>query len=353
LAGYANGDVYRITTTFNAGSTPTFARVGTPDAAHQRAIVDFANKLGDTQEYYVATTQDVFRTPDGGATWKTVTSLLVPGGQVLADNLKTGVQIAGLAEDPNYPFLYVATGQHHPLDQVNWFSFNGGTPGVFRSATPAGGIWSDFSQGLPALTPIVSIGVAANQALYVATQGRGIWWRRDVSAVPPNSGVNAPDAAVAFVDFPLDLTTTCSDTDAHGWRHIHTLALKLAMGLGAGDGAPLALWLEYDEETNQVRLIDPDTGVPQTGTPGEDKVLQNDLVTLDLAQTTVGATDATKKTVRIHWALRFKAKARTQSFQQFLQVQNDDGDTTSWDEVGTVKVAAGAPPLLLPNILKH
>jgi hypothetical protein len=186
----------------------------------------------------------------------------------------------------------------------------------------------------------------------VATQGRGIWWRRDVSAVPPNSGVNAPEAAVAVVNYPLDLTTTCSDTDARGWHHIHTLALKLAMGLGVGDGAPLALWLEYDEEANQVRLIDPDTGDAQAGTPGEAKVLENQFVALDLAHTTVGAIDAAKQTVRIHWALRFKAAALSQNFQQFLQVQNDDGDTTSWDAVGTVQVASGVPPLLLPQVIK-
>jgi hypothetical protein len=166
----------------------------------------------------------------------------------------------------------------------------------------------------------------------------------------PAPGAHAQDRAAHYAGVPLIVTSTC--TDPQGWCNIHTLAFRLVMEQESSAGLSYALWVEYDEEANQVRFYDPATGEFQTGTPGEAKLLQNEWVTLDLARTTVGAIDAEKKTVQIHWALTFRKQASSQTFKQLLQVQRDASAMPAWDEVGTLQVATGAPSIFLPMVQK-
>ncbi len=334
--GYDDGVIYRLTWSSADPAQVTIISVTLPDPAHRR-IMDFADQYGSTQELYVATTQDVFRSLDGGAGFVRVTEGAGTTGKFLVNDLASGVQIVGLARDKNYPFLYVATGRRDSLSQVNWHAYDGGFPAVYRSPTPAQGVWTAIAEGLPARFPIVDIEVSPNRALFLATQGRGIWWRRDVAAVPPNSGVNTPESGLSGVGERTAVTTICSDPQA--WRNIHTFDFKLAEGLGPGDGAPFAAWLQFDEDANLLRLYDPESDQWLEGAPGSSGVLRTRNIELDLAATTVAATDATKNTVAIHWALTFLEPTRGQNFQQFLQVQDDQGNTTGWDQVGDWRVS--------------
>jgi len=210
----------------------------------------------------------------------------------------------------------------------------GSTGTVYQSPRPATGSWSHFDDGLPTGIPITGIGIAPNRALCVASEGRGIWWRRDVSAVPPNSGVNAPDSGSSHRGEWFTIITTCSDP--HDWHHIATLDFTLAMGHGAEEGNRVALRLEYDESRNVVRLYDAAKGVWQEGVPGSSAVLHTRYGQIRLDQTTVTGvgTDVPKPTVQIAWRIQLKRHS-SRALQQWLRVTDDDGNATTWDKVGT------------------
>jgi hypothetical protein len=74
-----------------------------------------------------------------------------------------------MALDPSHRFLYVATGIGY------------GT--VWRKSLnlAASDAWENFGAGLPDSVPITGLGVAPDQGLFISTQGRGVWWRRDLT----------------------------------------------------------------------------------------------------------------------------------------------------------------------------
>ena len=204
-----------------------------------------------------------------------------------------------MVRDPNYPFLYVArvTKSHgSPSIQATPRSF-----AVRRRLRT----WSPFAQGLPTGLPIVGIGLSPNKALYIATQGRGIWWRRDVAAVPPNSGLNDPVNGASMVNTRQTITTTCSYPS--GWHDIHTIDFKMAMGQGPEPGEPLAFWVQFDQDANLIRFYDPDTDSWSEGAPGSSGVLSNRYAKLYLADTKVHGFGPTDPTVQITWSVEFLA----------------------------------------------
>jgi len=176
--------------------------------------------------------------------------------------------------------------------------------------------------------------------LYVSTQGRGIWWRRDVAAVPPNSGINTPADGQSHVGQKQSFTTACSYPGT--WHNIHTIDFKLAMGQGPGDGEPLALWVQFDENRNVVRFYDPDTNNWLEGTPGSHRVLASRFAQLDLAETSFRglAAQGDPTTVEITWGIQFHGPARG-NLQQYLRVADDFSASTNWDRVGDWRVTSG------------
>ncbi len=331
FVGHSSGSIDRIQLPFGAAS----AIVSTAPSTAGK-VVGFTSRPG-FGEVYVAYDKSLWRSDTNGVAWTSITSSALQG------NLNTGVEIVGITRDPNNPKLYVATGHG------NWYGSFGGTPSVWAAPTPAGALssWSELRQGLPDGIPITGIGMAANQGLYLATQGRGIWWRRDVAVATPNSGVNLPDHGVGSADVPQRFVTTCSYPG--GWHGIHTLDLKFALGLGPGDSEPVALWVEFDQDANLIRFYDPDSGTWSAGAPGSNAVLSSRFAEVRLAGTTVHGFGPTDPTVAITWDVVFHAPAQGAELQQYLKVADDAGSITAWDKVGSWQVGQ---PTWLP-LVRH
>jgi photosystem II stability/assembly factor-like uncharacterized protein len=314
--GYVDGALYKITNLFTSPSPPR--RLMSATTAGK--VVDIA-AVGETPaELYVAYPNVIYKSTDDGLTWSNVT-----GSGELATQLTTGSRsIVGLAFDTAHPFLYVATG-----------TFGGGS--VFRSPRPASGTWTRIDDGLPSGIPISGIGIAPDRALYISTQGRGVWWRRDIAAVPPNSGVNTPARGSSRPGERFTIVTTCSDPA--GWHHIASLDFTLARGHGAEEGNPVALRLEYDENRNVIRLFDPALNRWTEGVPGSHGVLRSRYAIIRLADTLVVGigSDTPKTTVQISWAIQLHGDLSGE-LQQWLRVTDDGGNSTTWDKVGQWQV---------------
>ena len=72
----------------------------------------------------------------------------------------------------------------------------------------------------------------------------------------PNSGVNNPSDGLSAAGQVQTFVTTCSDPD--GWHDIATIDFKIARSNGNGQGIPIAIWAQFDENRNLIRLYDPD-----------------------------------------------------------------------------------------------
>ncbi len=332
FVGYQSGIIQRIKLPFS--TTPAVDVTTQPVHA---AVTTFTGRPSFS-EVYVAYAQSVWRSDTNGSpsgsnpAWTNIT------GNVDTANLA----IVGLVRDPNHPVVYLATGH------TSWYGAFGGNPMVYQSPTPATGTWTAVGQGLPNGVPITGIGIAADQALYLSTQGRGIWWRRDVTSIPPNSGVNSPAAGMSDTEIRSIFVTTCSYPT--GWKNINLLDFKLAMNLGPGDGEPLALWVEFDQNANLIRFYDPDSGTWSSGTAGANVRLHSRFADLDLSNTIVHGFGPTDPTVQITWSVIFHQPASGTPLQQYLKVADDFGSSTGWDKVGTWSVHNGST-VELPLIL--
>jgi hypothetical protein len=149
---------------------------------------------------------------------------------------------------------------------------------------------------------------------------------------PPDSGINQPADGSSRVGQVQQFLTTCSDPD--GWRDIHTIDFKVAKGNGKGQGAPVALWVQFDQNDNLIRFYDPDTQTWSEGAPGQDAVLSSRFVDLRLADTSVQGSGPTGPSVQIRWAVVFKGAAVRNNYKQLLSIEDDAGLSTSTDVVG-------------------
>lgn len=331
-AGYDSGRILRVQEPFGAAPRVTAnAQPRNVPGTRVAAIVG-RRPAGGPTEVYAAFSEQILRSIDDGATWSDITDPRI------AADVGAGTEIVGLALDPAYPFLYAATGH------FEWLNRFGGTPHVWRTAIrPQGSyVWFDLSQGLPEGARITNIKSSPNVGLYISTFGRGIWWRRDVAAVPPLSGVNRPDDGAVAIGARQDFVTTCSYPT--GWKHIHTLDFKLAMGLGPEEGQPVALWVEYVQERNVMRFYDPDSDTWSEGTPGSAGVLTSRFARLDLAQSAAHGLGPMDPTVELTWSVTLLQPASEGPLQQYLQVTDDLGNTTSWDRVGSFNVDPSLQP---------
>ena len=161
----------------------------------------------------------------------------------------------------------------------------------------------------------------------------GVWINQ-----PPNSGVNDPSSGSSGVGQTQTFTTTCSDPD--GWHDIATIDFKIARSdpNGNGNGVPIALWVQFNENTNRVRFYDPDLQTWQEGEPGSNVVLSSRFAELNLAGTSVQGSGLTGQSVQVTWSVVFKNAAIMNNYKQYLVITDDAGLSTGFDKVGSWSV---------------
>ena len=154
----------------------------------------------------------------------------------------------------------------------------------------------------------------------------------------PNSGINDPANGASQVGQLQSFVTTCSDPD--GWHDIATIDFKIAKSepTGNGNGVPIALWVQFNENTGLVRFYDPDTQTWSQGQPGTNVVLSSRFAELHLANTVVVGSGPTGASVQIMWSIVFKKAAIMNDYKQYLKITDDEGSTTGFDKVGSWSV---------------
>jgi hypothetical protein len=153
----------------------------------------------------------------------------------------------------------------------------------------------------------------------------------------PNSGINDPSSGGSGSGQIQTFTTTCSDPD--GWHDIATIDFKIAKSDGNGNGVPIALWVQFNENTNLIRFYDPDTQTWSQGEPGSNVVLSSRFAELHLADTIVLGSGPTGPSVQIMWSVVFKDAAIMNNYKQYLKITDDAGLTTGFDKVGSWSVS--------------
>jgi len=203
----------------------------------------------------------------------------------------------------------------------DWDGDGKDTLGLFRSSTSTFFLDNSF-------TTNVDVTFTFGQPLdqHVA----GVWNK------PPNSGVNDPSEGSSQAGQVQQFTTTCSDID--GWHNIATIDFKVAKSDGNGNGVPIALWVQFDENNNLIHFYDPDTQTWSSGTPGSNVLLPSRFAELHLAQTSVHGSGPNGRSVKITWSVVFKDAAVMNNYKQFLLITDDSGFNTGFDRVGSWSV---------------
>jgi Beta-propeller repeat len=161
-------------------------------------------------------------------------------------------------------------------------------------------------------------------------------WDGLSSNLPPNSGVNDPAGGASAVSQPQQFVTTCSDPD--GWRNIHTIDFKISKSNGQGNGVPIALWVQFDQNSNLIRFYDPDTRTWSEGALGTNLVLSSRFAELHLAGTSIQGSGPTGPSVQVTWQVLFKEAAVQHNYKQYLRIEDDAGLSTDFDKVGSWSV---------------
>ena len=152
----------------------------------------------------------------------------------------------------------------------------------------------------------------------------------------PNPGTNAPATGLSEIGQDEEFVTTCSDPD--GWRDIHTIDFKLL----TSDRSVVSptVQLQFDQDQGLLRLYDPDSHSWHEGHPGDNTVLSTRYVDLRLAGSSVHGHGPTDPTVDLTWELVFKQPAAGRAYDQYVQITDDSGTSTSDDRVGSWVVGA-------------
>jgi len=164
----------------------------------------------------------------------------------------------------------------------------------------------------------------------------GDWNGRPDPFNAPNSGINDPSLGSSGVGQTQTFTTTCSDPD--GWHDIATIDFKIAKSDAQGNGVPIPLWVQFNENANLIRFYDSDSQTWQQGEPGTNVVLSSRFADLHLAQTSVLGSGPTGSSVQITWSIVFKDAAIMNNYKQYLKITDDGGLTTGFDKVGSWSV---------------
>ena len=212
----------------------------------------------------------------------------------------------------------------------NWQGNGFATVGSWRNATAQFFLFDGVSASLP----VVAFGQSGDVPLAGEWDGKP-----PPPNLAPNGGVNSPSDGTSVAGQTQIFTTTCSDPD--GWHDIHTIDFKVEKGAGKvrDDGPPLALWVQFDENQNLIRFFDPDLNVWTEGAPGANITLSSRFADLHLAGTHVQGSGPTGPSVQVTWEVVFKQAAVKKNYRQFLQITDDSGLSTGFDNVGSWNVA--------------
>ena len=204
------------------------------------------------------------------------------------------------------------------------------TVGSWRNATAQFFLFDGSSASLP----VVVFGQSGDVPLAGEWDGKP-----PPPNLAPNSGVNSPSEGSSVAGQTQIFTTTCSDPD--GWHNIHTIDFKVEKGSGKerDNGPPLALWVQFDEDRNVIRFFDPDLNVWTEGTPGANITLSSQFADLHLAGTHIQGSGPTGPSVQVTWEVVFKQAAVKKNYRQFLQITDDSGLSTGFDNVGSWNVS--------------
>lgn len=101
---------------------------------------------------------------------------------------------------------------------------------------------------------------------------------------------------------------------------------------------PIALWVQFNENTGRVRFYNPDSQTWLEGEPGSNVVLSSRFAELHLAETIVVGSGATGQSVQIIWSVVFKDAGIMNNYKQYLKITDDAGLTTGFDKVGSWSV---------------
>ena len=101
---------------------------------------------------------------------------------------------------------------------------------------------------------------------------------------------------------------------------------------------PIAIYAQFDENHNLIRLYDPDLRTWLEGAPGSNLVLENGYVQLKLAGTSVQGSGPLGPSVQVIWEVVFKSPATGKNYKQYLKITDDSGAPTPFDNVGSWSV---------------
>lgn len=203
----------------------------------------------------------------------------------------------------------------------DWDSDGKDTLGLYRSSTSTFFLDNSFT---------TNVDVTFNFGQFLDQPVAGVWNK------PPNSGVNDPSQGSSQAGQVQQFTTTCSDID--GWHNIATIDFKIAKSDGNGNGVPIALWVQFDENNNLIHFYDPDMQTWSSGTPGSNTILSSRFADLYLAQTNVHGSGPHGRSVKVTWSIVFKDAAVMNNYKQFLLITDDSGFNTGFDRVGSWSV---------------
>lgn len=163
---------------------------------------------------------------------------------------------------------------------------------------------------------------------------------------PPSGAANQPSSGTMAVASVQHFETTAADPD--GWPNIHTVDLRIAEGLAGGDVQ--ALWVRFDQDRDTVSLYDPDTGVWIEGEMGSHILMESRYAELRMAGTSMQGTGQNDPGMAITWELVFKLPAAGHTYRQYVQIVDDMGATTGWQEVGVLGMT-GTGRLFMPFVI--
>ncbi|RIK40901.1 MAG: hypothetical protein DCC55_13555 [Chloroflexi bacterium] len=113
----------------------------------------------------------------------------------------------------------------------------------------------------------------------------------------------------------------------------------------------MVFWARYDEESNLVQLLDPETeGFGPGAEPGSDTVLETPTATLDLAQSSVTGSEPEGRDATFVFAIRFYAPAAGRHYTVKWMATDDRGNSQGFDPLGVWSV--GPFDLHLPAVMQ-
>lgn len=131
---------------------------------------------------------------------------------------------------------------------------------------------------------------------------------------------------------PLKLTWTVPKHEV--WTDLFWIKLRFKDDRGA------VFEVRWDQPTNTLSLVDPDTGQPgPAASPGSGQVLKTQQVELYLSETSVVGGGPKAPNVDLNLSLAFLPPTKSQSFSAEVAAANDFGDQQDFAPAGTVTVS--------------